>query len=146
MAVALADAEKIQAEMRQVRSELREDVKEVVASARELSDWRQYVRAAPWLSLGAAAAIGYFFVPPRTVVVRPNADDLLEVAKAHKLVVQTSQAPKRPTLMSQLIGMASGALVNGALALASQQVDQFLKQQRPAPRTGNHDPRGERHV
>lgn len=145
MAAALNEAEKIQAEMRQVRTELHQDVKEVVASARDMTDWRQYVRTSPWLCVGAAAALGYFMVPGRTVVMKPDAQDLKELVKAQKLVVNTDSRPKQG-IVGTVLNMALGTLLQGGMALASQQFDEFLKRQRQ-PQSGPPQPaRGDRHV
>src|SRR5262245_6588766 len=114
MAVAVTEAEEIQAQMRQVRSELHEDVQEIVAGARTLADWRHYVRSSPWLCIGAAAALGHLVVPSRTVVVRPTAADLLELAKDQKIGINVN--PPRPTLLGTLTGMLASMVVQGGLA------------------------------
>jgi hypothetical protein len=149
MAVAVTAPEQIQAEMQRVRTEMRADMKEMVAGARDLTDWRHYVRSAPWLTLGAAAAVGYMLVPSRTVIVRPAAQDLLELAKAQKLVVNVdSKATKKQTLLGTLAGMAVGAIVQGGLAIATQQIDQFLKNVAAGPppvRPVGPIPTGKRH-
>jgi hypothetical protein len=143
MAAATSEADRLQAEMRQVRTELRADVHEVVASAREIADWRQYVRSSPWLALGAAVAVGYFLVPGRTVVVRPSAEDLRALVESQKLVVNVDgQGKPKQTVVASLIGMATGMLVQGGLAVASYQLDQFLKRlnERPASAASSTQP------
>ena len=52
------EGEEILRQMREVRAELRDDVQELVGSAREMADWTTYVRAYPWLCAGAAFALG----------------------------------------------------------------------------------------
>ena len=42
-------AEEIQRQMRSVRSELRDDVQDIVESARVMTDWQYYVRSYPQL-------------------------------------------------------------------------------------------------
>jgi len=58
----------IQKRMKEVRRELGNDL---ATSARDITNWRSYVRASPWICLGAAVAIGYLVVPKKspTVVV-----------------------------------------------------------------------------
>lgn len=56
----------IRQRMKEVRQELDEDVQEIVEGARDLRDWRSYVRSYPWVCLGAAVAVGYLIVPRRT--------------------------------------------------------------------------------
>src|SRR5262245_35990311 len=120
MATAATSDDPIQAEMRQVRTELRADVQEIVAGARVMTDWRHYVRQYPWLAVGAAAALGYFLVPPRPVVIKPSSHDLIELAKAHKLFVDTAPKPQpKQGVMASLTGMVMGAVLQSAVAVAS---------------------------
>ncbi len=121
------EAEAIQRHMREVRVELRDDVREMVVSANNMADISRYVRAYPWLCVGAALAAGYLIVPQRAVVVRPDADTLLELAKKHKLVVKTEEkaaTKKRGGLVSQLVGMAAAAMLQGGLKMATHQISE----------------------
>ena len=120
------EAADIQRVMQHVREELRGDVQDVVASARVLRDWQAYVRSYPWLCLGAAAAVGYLIVPSRMMVIRPDTASLLDLAKQQKLVVKMDQVAQKPSLAKSLLGMAAGTLMQGAMALATKQVNQFL--------------------
>ena len=130
-----SEADEIELQMRQVRSDLREDVTSLVAGARDLTDWTTYVRRYPWICLGAAAAIGYLVVPSRTKVIRPDAAMLQDLVDREKLVVQMQPPTQRPKLASMVVGMATTALVNGGLALLSKHVEQFVAglQQPPTP-------------
>jgi len=140
MATTATTSDQIQAEMRQVRTELRADVREIVAGARVMTDWRHYVRQYPWLAIGASAALGYFLVPTKPVVIKPSSHDLIELAKAHKLFVDPSPKPQQQQgLMGSLTGMVMGAVLQTAMAVASHQLDQFLKglaERPPRPRPG----------
>jgi hypothetical protein len=120
------EAEHIQQEMRQVRAELREAVQDVVASTRVLRQWQAYVRSYPWVCLGAAAAAGYFLVPSRMTVIRPDTASLLDLAKQQKLVVKMDQLAQKPSLMRSLLGMAAGTLMQAGVALATKQVNEYL--------------------
>jgi hypothetical protein len=114
-------AEAIQTQMRQVRRELGEDVQEIVDNARILADWKHYVRTYPWVCMGVALAAGYFLVPSRPQVIRPDAKTLADWAKAQKLVVEpVSQARPKPTLAGQLMGMAASALFQGGVGVLRQ--------------------------
>jgi hypothetical protein len=122
-----SQAEDVQREMRQVRAELRDDVQQVVASAQVLGEWRRYVRTAPWLSLGAAAAVGYFLVPSRMMVIRPDAKALLELARAKKLELKMdSPGVQRPSLLKSIAAAAAGSVMQAGMALLSHQLNQFL--------------------
>lgn len=137
------DAENIQREMRQVREELRADVREVVSNTQDLMDaarvltqWQTYVRRYPWACLGAAAAVGYFVVPSQTRVIKPDTESLMELARSKKLVVQVdSTAAKQPGMMKGLLGMAAGTAMQIGMAIVSKQLNQFLASAAQAPPT-----------
>jgi hypothetical protein len=140
MAHSSHEADAIELQMRQVRTELRRDVQGLATSARELTDWTTYVRRYPWLCLGAAAALGYLLVPQRAKVVRPDPQDLQDLVKHEKLVV-TMPPPARPgkDFTSMLVGMATSALVNGGMAILSKQIDQFVSGLSQPPRADRRE-------
>ena len=55
----------LQWQMQNIRGSLSEHADEAVKKARREFDWRHYVAKHPWMSLGAAAAVGFFLVPRR---------------------------------------------------------------------------------
>jgi len=125
-----AEAETIQRQMREVRQEMREDVRELVVSAREMADWTTYVKAYPWLCVGAALAAGFLVVPSRSVIVRPDAEGLIELAKPNKLVVKMEQTPpakKKGGLLGELIAMASATLLQGGMKYMASQFSEGFK-------------------
>ena len=61
--------------MEDVRNKLDDDVEEIVDSARQFMDWHTYVEKYPWVCVGLATAIGYFVVPKRLRLKRPDVDD-----------------------------------------------------------------------
>jgi hypothetical protein len=124
----LATAEQIQQQMRAVRSELREDVQEIVANARVMAEWQYYVRTYPWLCVGAATAAGYLLVPPRVNVVRPDSRELADMVRQHQLALKAELKPRPATgVLGSLVNMAAGAALQGVMAIASYQMDQLLK-------------------
>jgi hypothetical protein len=136
-------AEAIQQQMRQVRAEMREDVQVMVENARDMSDWTWYVRTYPWVCVGAAAAVGFLVIPSRSPQMKPDTKDLLELAKREKIVVKVED-PKSagPSLLGTLLRMAAGSLLQGGLAIVTQQIDQYLK--RPgAPRAPSSNGNGQ---
>ena len=70
------ETEAIRQRMEEVRCDLDEDVQEIVEGARDMGDWRSYVRTYPWICLGAALAVGYLIVPGRTWGTQPDARHL----------------------------------------------------------------------
>jgi len=124
---AASEAEQIQKQMRELRADLREDVQEVVVSAHKMADIANYVRAYPWLCVGAALAAGYLIVPQRAVVLRPDAEALVELARKHQLVVKTNEGPpqkKRGGLLAQLLSLAAATLLQSGLKVATNQLSE----------------------
>jgi hypothetical protein len=135
-----AEAEEIQRSMHEVRAELRDDMKELVVNAHQMADWTKYVRAYPWLCAGAALAAGYLLVPQRAVVVRPDADGLIELAKRHKLVVKMDEAAptkKGAGLLGQIISVAAAALLHGGLKFVSHELAQAVSAANSPQASGN---------
>jgi len=135
------DADAIQRQMREVRAELRDDVKELAASARDMADWTNYVRAYPWLCVGAALAAGFLIVPQRSVVIKPDAEGLVELARRHKLVVKMEEKPKskqRAGLFGQLLGMAASMILQRGAAVVSEQMSQAFQRGGVARHNGHH--------
>jgi hypothetical protein len=124
-----SQAEELQRQMREVRKELRDDVTDLVQSAHKMSDWTSYVRAYPWLCVGAAAAAGFFLVPTRPLIVHPDPDALFKLAKEHDLVMKPEdekRGKKKGGLVAQLVSMAAAAALQGGLKVASQQITQAM--------------------
>jgi len=119
------EAESILQQMREVRVELRDDVRQMVDSAHNMVDFSRYVRAYPWLCVGAALAAGYLVVPQRSVVIRPDAEALIELARKHKLFVKTEEPTakkKRSGLFAELLGLAASTLLQGGLKVATSEL------------------------
>lgn len=136
-------ADDVQRQMREVRQELREDVQEMVCNAQQMGDWTVYVRAYPWLCVGAALAAGFLLVPSRSVIVKPDAEGLIELAKRNKLVVKMEETPpqkKRGGLLAQLLSMAAATLLQGGIRAVSNQLTHAMATAQPNPngRPGVH--------
>jgi hypothetical protein len=79
------DAEYIRRQMKNVRQEMGADVKEIVHGARQLTDWRYYLRTHPWACVAGAAALGFLVVPTRKAAGAAkdlNVDQLLAQLKS----------------------------------------------------------------
>lgn len=68
------DAERIRQEMQNVRQDMGAGVQDVVQGARQLSDWRYYVRKHPWVCVGSAFALGFLATPARRRILSGNLD------------------------------------------------------------------------
>lgn len=118
----------IRQRMRQLRSELRDDVADVVESARRVADWQAWVQKYPWLSLGLATAVGYMVVPRRIQVVHPDPQTLLELARKHQLVVDANPKPRqRAGVGGLMLDWLARSAVRGAVAFISDQAAKGLR-------------------
>jgi hypothetical protein len=119
-------AERIQHRMHDLRGKLDDNIEEVVDSAKELTDWRNYVRRYPLVCVGVAAALGYWVVPSRVELESPDVDTLLELAKSNKLVVEANPAPrKRGGMASAAFGFLLNAAGRSALTYLGHKVGEL---------------------
>jgi len=109
----------IQQRMQQVRHDMGDEVGELVESARDMTDWRKYVRSNPWVCLAAAAAVGYVVVPKRSPRFRLNPTDLKELAR-HTKVLNGSQGSSKKGWRSTVLSMVTSAAVRGAMGYLKQ--------------------------
>ena len=92
--------DEIRERMAMIRQRIDEQSDEVAAQVNALSDWRSYVRRYPWISVGAAAALGYVLVPSRA---KPAVEGSTRNTKKHAAVFTTDE------LRAVLIGAAKRA-------------------------------------
>jgi hypothetical protein len=115
-----ASIKAIQQRMQQVRHDLGDEVGELVESAKDMTDWRKYVRANPWICLAAAAAIGYVVVPKRSPRLRLNPADLKELAR-HTKVISSSASAGSGGWRKTLVSLVTSAVLRGAMGYLKQQ-------------------------
>jgi hypothetical protein len=128
-------ADDIQRQMAEIRSQLHQDMREVVTVASIATDWRSYLRGYTWLAIGVAFASGYLLVPRRsrtsTVVVQPQA----VVEQPRQVVTRTDKAAK-----SSLIRWALGAIapiaIRAAQSYALSHIESLVANQQPGLRPG----------
>jgi hypothetical protein len=113
------EASAILQRMEEVRCELDEDVQDIVEDARDLGDWRSYVKRHPWICLGAAFAAGYFVVPPRAPKLPPDVQTASDSAN--------QGSPTRSYLSAA--GDARGMLLSFVGNLVMRQLASFAMQQ-----------------
>lgn len=132
MASTTTTAEQIQRQMHQVRTDLREDVRELVESAREMGVWQRYVQAYPWACLGVAALAGYLIVPRRTHVAGPSARQIADLvdSQVSQRLEQSSGASGSlvSNLASSAMRLALNGLLNQGVSILGQQLNQYLAQ------------------
>lgn len=140
------EVEDIRAEMAQIRCDLNEDVEDLVEHAREMADWRYYVRSYPLASAAAVAALGYLVVPKKPQIISPDPKTLAQLARKNQLVVvDRPKAEKRRTLSGSLFNLVASLAMRGLMAYVGQQAGKVMGQQaaqeieqasRPVPPSG----------
>jgi hypothetical protein len=110
-------AEEIQARMREVRSNVDAEVERFVEAAREMTDWRHYVRKLPWLCVGAAVAVGYLCVRPKKTRPSPDTREHVESASQPRFAAVPDQPAKRTESFAlSLIRIAAPIVVKVGIA------------------------------
>jgi len=117
--------------MAQIRRELHSDVREVVASAEAVTDWRRYIRNAPWVALGASFAIGYILVPRRHKASPPSVVAVVptDAAQVREAVSEVKAKSPRKGLLGMAFGLLGPIAVRAAQGYALQYLEQYLAQQ-----------------
>jgi hypothetical protein len=132
LATVRIEADEIRRQMAEIRSQLHEDVREVVNVATSATDWRSYIRGHAWLAIGVAFASGYLLVPrrsrPTTVVVQPPEVDMRNLQAAEK-----AQKPRRLPLLRWLLGAIGPIAVRAAQSYALNHVENLLANQQTGP-------------
>src|SRR5215212_5967051 len=77
----------IRQRMDQVRCDLDEDVQGIVEGARDMGQWRHYLKSYPWLGAGLALAAGYLIVPRRAVGMLQSTQTLADLASQGRSLV-----------------------------------------------------------
>lgn len=133
MATVRIEADDLRRQMAEIRSQLHQDMREVVNVATIATDWRSYLRGRPWLAIGLAFSAGFLLVPrrsrPTTLVVPPSAVDVRNLQPA----VQ-AEKPGRLPLMRWFLGAVGPIAVRAAQSYALNYVENFLVNQQAGPR------------
>jgi hypothetical protein len=128
------DVGAIRERMAALRAVIDGDVKNVKQGAKAMTDWRYYVKRYPWATIAVAGAVGYFLVPKRTTIVSPTPEQLAELAKREKLVVENkTKAAASGGIGGALLGLLATGATRAAMAYVGQQLG--------GARSGTHPPR-----
>lgn len=122
------ETEAIRQRMEEVRCDLDEDVQEIVEGAREMGEWRSYVRTYPWVCLGAAVAVGYLIVPRRPFGMQPDAQTLAELANPSRLLA-TSHLPPKGNARGILLKFVGNLVMRGVASYVRQQAGKLFANQ-----------------
>jgi hypothetical protein len=145
VATATNDPDEIRRKMALIRRELHEDVREVVASAEAVTDWRRYFRKYPWVSVGAAFALGYLIVPKRkrTIPIEVGSQverALISTAREDARPLVTREEPPRKSLLASAFGVVAPIAWRLAQNYALNYAEQWLAQQQEAHRAAAPPP------
>jgi hypothetical protein len=119
------DAERIRRKMHHLRQEMGADVKGIVHGARQLSDWRFYLRQHPWACVGSAFALGFLAAPVRRKSLDGDVEKLLEQLRRNKAAAALGLAPSAGGSLGS--GLLKRALAVGGPILARQAASYFAK-------------------
>lgn len=126
--------EEIRSQMRGIRRDLRDNVKEIVVGASHIFDWKIYVRSFPWTFVAAAAILGYLIVPRRKqppVELVETKESIEQLAEEIKSAVAPKPAPP-PNLASVILPVLGGVALRVGTAYLTRMgtglIEQFLSQ------------------
>jgi hypothetical protein len=134
LATALNESDEIRRKMAQIRRELHEDVREVVAGAEGVTDWRRYVRSYPWASVGVVTAVGFLAVPRGSRSLPGDAARRSDMAEVRDELRQAREAApevkekQRQSLVGAALAMAAPLAWRFAQNYAVAYLDQWIAQ------------------
>ena len=121
--------------MARIRDGIPEDVDQIVEQARELADWRNFVKQHPWITLSAAAMVGFMAVPSKVNIIRPDANALAKLAKRDKLVVRHEpKITRQAGIVSPMVNLIGTAILRSVVANAGSKFGEVWADTRPTQR------------
>jgi hypothetical protein len=114
----------IRRRMEEVRCDLDQDVQEIVEGARDLRDWRVYVKSYPWACVGVTLAVGYLVVPRRRRMSEPSAEMLAELAKQSRLAAMADLPTKSNG--GRVLAFVGSLALRGVASYVSQQAGKYF--------------------
>lgn len=122
------EAQLISERMAQIRQNMDHRVDTVVEKARELVDWRHFVRNNPWVVVGASVAVGFLIVPRKTRSLRPETLAVAEMMEGRPVDAKVKVRPRR-RLLASAASMAGTAILRAAVAIAANHATQWMQAQ-----------------
>jgi hypothetical protein len=129
----VAEVDEIRRQMAQIRRELHEDVREVVATAEAVTDWRRFIRTYPWPALGAAAAIGFLIVPKRRRSMPHDIARRTDIERVREAVAESREAEQgrektRKGLLAGALALIGPVVVRAAQGYAVRHLEHWISQ------------------
>lgn len=117
----------IHRKMATIRASMNGDITGIMSNAKDLVDWKYYLRSYPWIGIGLAVAVGYLAVPRRSQSVSSDAETQQGLANGERRVINESPSwltsayglllPARVRLG---VGLLAGQLANGYRSVADK--------------------------
>ncbi len=123
--------------MAELRCQLREDFDGAAAQAKDLVDWKYYVKQAPWAAMGVAAFAAFAAVPRKLQIATVDADAAAKLARQNRVVVRSKpEAAAKSGVGGFLVKSALTMAIRAALGVATQKAAEFgTKTDSPTPET-----------
>jgi len=115
--------------MKEVRRDLDEDVQEIVEGARDMGQWRSYVRNYPWVCVGVALAAGYLIVPRRRFDLRRTDPQTLVTLAREGGMPPTLPVPPTRSVRGRLLSFVGDLVLRELSSFVSQQASHFIASQ-----------------
>ena len=142
------EVDEIRSQMAKIRSDLHQEMREVVAGAAAVADWRAYIRKRPWIAIGAAFASGYLLVPRRSrTVVAPAPAAPVEYLAPMARPRSEAPAPRRFRTIGWILSLVGPILTRVAQSYALNAVENMLinnPPDRPGPGARSEPPTSHR--
>lgn len=123
------EADAIRRQMQQIRVDVREDVASLIGRVHDYTNWRYHWRNHPWWCLGTATAVGFLLVPRRNRIVRPEPEDLAQLARERRVIVQESVPSKGAgALASVILAMLGRAMMRGTMSYFEKNGSRLLNE------------------
>jgi len=114
-----ATIEAIRHRMMEVRRDLKQDL---ATSARDMTDWRSYVRASPWIAIASAVAVGYLLAPKGPAVVRLSGIELQNLARNGQATAMASVPQPKKSLARSLFSSLAGLAARSAMTYVTHRL------------------------
>ncbi len=127
------NANSIRGRMEAMRSEMDEEVQEIVNDVRSYFDWRSYVRKSPWICLTAAFAAGYLVVPKKKLAKSAQPEQTRLTADSTRAATTNGRAG------GALLTLLGNMALRGISAYAEKQAGMFFETLAAKSHTAHHD-------
>lgn len=137
--------EELRQQMATIRHKLPDDVERIVTGAKQMVDWKHYVRDFPWGAALVAAAVGYWLVPRRQGLSSNELKMIEETVKRHTAKKQNEEKTSSAGaagLGAVIGGMVVNLVTRAAINFAARKVGQMIGGHSSARQT-TESPQGE---